>query len=508
MKGAVAAGHRLTAQTAAEVLKAGGNAFDAAVAAFFTTCVCEPVLSSLSGGGFLLARDRRGRTRLFDFFTHTPRVKVPPQALDFYRVTVDFGSTTQDFHIGMGASATPGTVSGMFSVNEALGTMDMRELVQPAVELARTGVEVDAFLAYLLGLVSPMYKTESLAPLFAGPDGRELVTPGDVMKNPDLAEVMEVLAREGRDLFYRGEIARGIQNLCEGRGHLRYEDLTNYATVERVPLSVKYRDHHLFTNPPPSAGGTLIGFGLNLLSHFDMSGFEFGSVDHIRMLAEVLVRTSAARAEHFTEGPHSGLLDQELVESYQRQVADVTASYKGTTHVSVVDAAGNIAALTVSNGEGCGELLPGTGIVMNNMLGEEDLNPAGFHRWNTDERMSSMMAPGLLLDRDGGMTALGSGGSNRIRTAILQVVSNIVDFHQSAEAAVDSPRIHIETEVLNIEPGLAGGRSRDLLDAFPEHRLFEQPNMFFGGVHTAGVSPSGHFHGYGDARRNGAAIVV
>lgn len=507
-KGAVAAGHRLTAQTAADVLESGGNAFDAAVAAFFTMCVCEPVLASLSGGGFLLARENGGDTRVFDFFTHTPRHKAPPQSLDFYCVTVDFGSAQQDFHIGAGASATPGTVSGMFSVNEALGSMDMRDLVQPAAELARRGVDVDEFQAYLLRLVSPMYRTESLAPLFAGKDGRELVSTGDVMTNPDLAQVMEVLALEGRDLFYRGEIARGIQAFCEGRGHLRYEDLLNYQTIVRAPLAVKYRDHLLFTNPPPSAGGTLIGFGLNLLRNFDLSRYGFGEADHIRLLAEALVRTSAARAEHFHDGPHSGLLDEALIDSYRRQVSKVTASYKGTTHISVVDGRGNIAAMTVSNGEGCGELLPGTGIVMNNMLGEEDLNPTGFHCWNTDERMSSMMAPSVLVDKQGGMTALGSGGSNRIRTAILQVVSNMVDFGQSAEAATASPRVHIETEVLNLEPGLSGGNDPSLLEAFPQHRLFEAPNMFFGGVHSAGIDASGSFSGNGDPRRNGAAIVV
>lgn len=507
-KGAVAAGHQLTARTAAEILESGGNAFDAAVAAFFTMCVCEPVLSSLGGGGFLLARENRGDTRVFDFFSHTPKIKASRESLDFYRVTVDFGSAQQDFHIGVGACATPGTVSGMFSVNQTLGSMDMRELVQPAVELARRGVEVNEFQAYLLELVSPMYQTESLAPLFAGQDGRELVATGEVMKNPDLAQVMDVLALEGRDFFYRGEIARGIQGLCRDRGHLDYEDLVEYQTLVRSPLAVNYRDHLLFTNPPPSAGGTLIGFGLKLLGNFDLGGYDFGAPDHIRLLAEVMTSTSAARAEHFNDGPHSGLLDEALIESYRRQVSNVTACYKGTTHISVIDASGNIAAMTVSNGEGCGELLPGTGIVMNNMLGEEDLNPAGFHRWCTDERMSSMMAPGVLLDKRGGMTALGSGGSNRIRTALLQMVSNMVDFGQSAGVATASPRVHIETEVLNLEPGLAGGNDPALLQTYPQHRLFEAPNMFFGGVHSAGVDSSGRVYCNGDPRRNGAAVVV
>jgi gamma-glutamyltranspeptidase/glutathione hydrolase len=508
VKGAVAAGHPLTAETAAEVLRSGGNAFDAAVAAFFTMCVCEPVLSSLGGGGFLLARESGGRIRVFDFFTHTPRVKQPPRSLDFRRVTVDFGSAQQDFHIGVGAAATPGTVSGMFSVNETLGTMDMRELVQPSVSLARGGVDVNEFQAYLLRLVSPMYKTDSLAPVFSGPDGKELVAPGDVMRNPDLAQVLEVLAAEGRDLFYRGEIARGIEAMCDGRGHLSYADLAGYRTEMRAPLSIGYRDHVLFTNPPPSAGGTLIGFGLNLLGHFDPSRYRFGEFRHIQLLAEVLTRTSAARADHFRDGPHAGLLDADLVASYMQQVSKVTASRNGTTHISVVDADRNIAAMTVSNGEGCGEMLPGTGIVMNNMLGEEDLSPEGFHRWKSNERMSSMMAPSLLMDGSGGMTALGSGGSNRIRTAILQVVSNMVDFGQSAEIATINPRIHIETEVLNLESGLAGGDDPALRAAFPQRRVFEHRNMFFGGVHSAGVGRSGRYHSNGDPRRNGAAIVL
>ena len=122
--------------------------------------------------------------------------------------------------------------------------------------------------------------------------------------------------------------------------------------------------------------------------------------------------------------------------------------------------------------------------------------------------MSSMMAPGVLVDAHGGVTALGSGGSNRIRTAILQVVSNMVDFGRTAEEATDSPRIHIESEVLNIEPGFPGGRSRELLDTYPQHCLFDRPNMFFGGVHSAGSTAGRGYHAYGDPRRAGAAIVL
>ena len=509
MKGAVAAGHELTAHTAAEVLRSGGNAFDAAVAAFFTMCMCEPVLASLGGGGFLLARDRRGQSRIFDFFTHTPRRKSSGKDVEFYPVTVDFGSAQQVFHIGLGASATPGAVSGMFSINTELGSMSMRELIQPAVDLAHNGVVVNEFQSYLLQLVSPIYMTGSMLPLFSSTaDHRQLAASGELIRNPDLAQFLEILAIEGSELFYRGEIARDIQRLCEGRGHLGYEDFTAYHTIARRPLSMKYRDRVLYTNPPPGAGGILIAFGLSLLQHFDLPAYRFEGYDHLRLLAEVLVKTSAARARHFVDGPDTGFLDADLVAAYRQEVHGVTAASKGTTHISVVDGFGNMAAMTVSNGEGCGELVPGTGIIMNNMLGEEDLNPGGFHGWRTNERMSSMMAPCILLDKSGGASAFGSGGSNRIRTAILQVVSNMVDFGLSAEAAITNPRIHIETDVLNMESGFRSEAYDALGEDFPQHRLFEGTNMFFGGVHSVSVDPKGRFSSTGDPRRSGVGLIV
>ena len=252
-----------------------------------------------------------------------------------------------------------------------------------------------------------------------------------------------------------------------------------------------YRGRRFYTNPPPSAGGILITFGLNLLKQVDLGKSGYGSYEHMRTLAEILLRTSAARVEHFAQGPHHGLLDETLLERYRREIYKTTSAFKGTTHVSVIDRRGNIATMTVSNGEGCGELVPGTGFMLNNMLGEEDLNPGGFHRWNTNERMSSMMAPSILQDERRSLTALGSGGSNRIRTAILQVVSNITDFGFDLELAITQPRIHIETEILNVEAGLPHGTIDRLVREFSEHRLFDQANMFFGGVHAVHLDSTG-----------------
>ena len=510
MKGAVATGHSITTGTAAEVLRAGGNAFDAAIAAFFAACVCEPVLASLGGGGFLLARDNTGRTKVFDFFTHTPLEKRAEGDIDFYPVTVDFGSAQQEFHIGLGSCATPGVIRGMYAVHKELGLMPMKHLIRPAVELARNGVEVDPFQAYLLQLVSPIYSTKSALPLFSSPaDRRQLIAPGDLSKNTELADVMESLALEGEDLFYRGEIAQAIVRLCGDKGHLTYKDLVGYQTIVRNPLSTEYKGHHFYTNPPPSAGGILITFGLNLLKHIDLRQGGYGNYEHIRTLTEIMLRTSAARVEHFTEGPpNHGLLDDDLLELYRKEIYKTTRAYKGTTHVSVIDGQRNIAAMTVSNGEGCGELVPGTGMMLNNMLGEEDLSPGGFHRWGTNQRMSSMMAPSILQDQNGSLTAFGSGGSNRIRTAILQVVSNIADFGLDLESAIAKPRIHIETEVLNVETGLPSDTTNRLTHEFSEHRIFNKANMFFGGVHAVHLESGGGVICMGDPRRNGVGVIV
>lgn len=510
MTGAVAAGHRLTADAAAEVLRDGGNAFDAAIAGFFTACVCEPVLASLGGGGFLLARDAAGTVKVFDFFTQTPRRKVPANVVDFYPVTVDFGSAQQDFHIGLGACAAPGAVSGMFTLHRELGSVPLRTLIQPAAELARNGVVVDPFQAYLLQLVAPIYSTQSALPLFSSPaDRQRLVAGGDVSKNAEAADVMESLAIEGEDLFYRGEIASTIVNICRDRGHLDYDDLREYRTILRQPLCTEYQGRRFYTNPPPSAGGVLISFALNLLNEVALKTMGFGSYPHLRTLAEILRKTSEVRARHFVDGPHAGLLDDELVRLYRQEVDAAAASYKGTTHISVIDKDKNVAALTVSNGEGCGELVPGTGIMLNNMLGEEDLNPAGFHGWEVNQRMSSMMAPSMMLDGRGGVTALGSGGSNRIRTAVLQVVSNLADFDLDLETAVANPRIHLESDVLNMEvTGLDGSAVGGLTRDFPDHRLFEQPNMFFGGVHVVEADARGGVRSFGDPRRSGVGIMV
>ena len=512
-KGAVAAGHGLTANAAEEVLRAGGNAFDAALAALCAACVAEPVLASLGGGGFMLALPAGERPRLYDFFVQTPGRRLPADGLDFRRIEVDFGETTQAFRIGRGAAAVPGVVRGLFEVHEALGRMPLREVVRPAVDLASRGVEVSAYQAYLLGVVRATFTAtgESLAIFGSRERAGELIGEGERLVQPELADTLDTLSREGPDLFYRGEIASALVRDMAAGGLVGIRDLAQYRLERREPLAVKRRACRVFTNPPPSSGGVLIAFGLDLLGSAALAGLDFGSHRHLAFVVRAFELTLEARNAALGAGDghalDASMLRADFVDLYRERIAPCPEAARGTTHISVIDAGGNLAALTVSNGEGCGYVIPGTGIVMNNMLGESDLNPGGFHRWREDQRMSSMMAPSAVCGPDGRLLALGSGGSNRIRTAMLQVLVNLIDFELPLEEAVHAPRVHFEDALLSVEGGFDPERLRPLLDAYPEHRLWGERNMFFGGTHCVLAEGSG-FRAVGDPRRGGVGLLV
>ncbi|MDH3282264.1 MAG: gamma-glutamyltransferase [Gammaproteobacteria bacterium] len=510
--GVVAAGHPVTVGAADQVLRAGGNAFDAAVAAFFAACVAEPVLASLAGGGFVLAGFPSGRCKLFDFFVQTPqRART---GIDFHPIQVDFGSAQQEFHVGMGACATPGCVRGILQMHASLGRMPLAELVSPACQAAREGVAVNRLQAYIFHLVQGIYATDHARQHlpFAGPAG-PVPGEGDVVRSPDLADVIESLAIEGESLFYRGEIAARIVDLCDTHGgHLSIADLRDYAVEVRDPLRIAFRDMHIITNPGPSTGGLLMGFGLRLLESLS-ADIEFGSYAHLRLLAEAMQQTSDARLRYLNETAGADdqaarrLLDPVFLQQYRECVVHRTRALSGTTHVSIMDGMGNVASMTVSNGEGNGYVVPGTGVMLNNMLGEQDLNPTGFHKWRPNQRLCSMMAPTLARLAGGRTIATGSGGSNRIRTALLQVVLNLAHFGRDLETAIHAPRIHLEDAELNMEGGIADNVVTRLAAEFPEHRVFGALNLFFGGAHSVGRDRCGGFQGVGDPRRGGVSSV-
>lgn len=509
-KGVVAAGHEATAIAAEQILQEGGNAFDAVVAAHFVACVAEPVLASLGGGGFLVAHDSTGENLVYDFFVQTPIHKVTADNLDFFPIAADFGTAEQEFHIGRGAAATPGSVKGMFTIQRDLCSMPMTELVQPAIELARRGVRINDFQSYIMHIVHPILSATTAArDLFCDKDSGQALTTGTEFSSIQFADCLDVLAQEGDALFYQGEIAQLIATTSRDGGHLRMEDLASYQVHKRRPLSLAYQDHTILSNPPPSSGGILIGFGLQLLQGLLSSYDSPMDSDYLDRLVRVMGQTNKARIDgRLKQGATNEdfRLDESLLSAYREAILGRSASLRGTTHVSVMDGQGNIASLTVSNGEGCGHVIPETGIMLNNMLGEEDLNPDGFQDWRNNERMTSMMAPSILLSNTRRL-AIGSGGSNRLRSAILQVIVNLLDFEMPLEQAVSCPRIHYENDLLSIEQGFDSNVLDELLARYPQHHLWPQHNLFFGGTHCVQQDQHG-FSGYGDLRRGGHAIVV
>ena len=526
-KGIIAAGSEKTAEAGAELLRAGGNAVDAAVGAAFASFMSEPTLVAPGGGGFgLVFRHHDARTWLYDFFVDFPgRGLTPgsrPDPVDFYSITVNYGPAHQVFHIGRGSVATPGLIAGLCRMQKDLGRLPLRVVLEPAIEFARNGVPVGDFGAYVGDLLYDIFAAdEALARLFGAPDA--FLNPTYCYKNPELADTLEALAREGSDLFYKGEVAKAIVRDQQTHGGLlTTEDLANYRVILRQPLHQHYRQYEFFTNPPPSRGGALIAFSLALLEEYDLARFPLGSAEYLELLAEVMRQTNLARPLFDATGDADTFLSSENIQDNAAELArrlqahwrehphdlPPPVEHSNTSHISVLDGHGNLVALTTTAGETPGFVVPGTGLILNNILGEADLHPDGFLRGEPGKRIGSMMAPTVVL-RDGEpVLAVGSGGANRIRSAILQVFLNYTDFGLSLKEAVEAPRIHFETNALQMEAGYSRVAIEKLRRWGYDVNVWPTRHMFFGGAHSVGRSPSGDFEGAGDSRRAGAVVQV
>jgi gamma-glutamyltranspeptidase/glutathione hydrolase len=480
---AVASGHPATTAAAVEVLAAGGNAFDACVAGGFAAAAAEPTLTSLGGGGFLLSRTAEGEEVLFDFFVDTPGLDAPPaDRLDFEEVVVRFSGADQGFHVGLASVAVPGCLAGWLHAHRRLGRLPLDAVTGPARALARAGVEVNDQQAYLLRLLEPILTRTPEAAAIVAPGGRVLGR-GERLVNPELSDFLGSLDARG---FAAPDLAGAIGDaMARGGGLLTTTDLAAYTVVERPPLAVSWRGHRLLTNPPPAFGGELVALGLLELEDSTRWPAEVGSAAHAVALAEAMVATEEARAT----GTVAGALARRR-------------STGGTTHISVVDAEGNAASMTSSNGEGSGWVFPGTGVLANNMMGEDDLHPAGFHAASPGVRVASMMAPSLVVGPDGAIElVVGSGGSKRIRTALLQVIAGVVDQDRPTEEAVVAPRMHWDGQHLHLEPGWSDAAVEALAARWPLTRWTE-PDLYFGGVQAAAPGRAA-----ADPRRGGSTYV-
>jgi gamma-glutamyltranspeptidase/glutathione hydrolase len=474
MSGVVAAGHPESAEAGAATLRAGGNAVDAAVASVLASFAVESPLTGFGAGGFM-AVHHRGETTLLDFFVAVPGLDGTPRTGELEPIDVVFDAeTTQTFFVGPVSCGVPGTPAGLVEALRRFGSMPLAELVKPAIRLAREGAPVNHEQAYILEILEPIHERLAGTRDLYAPEGRTL-REGETFRFEELAEALERFAVEGVAPFYRGELAATLSDfVVENGGTLGRGDLAAYAAIERTPVRAEFRGTEVLTNPQPSSGGTLIAYSLDVLERL---------------------------------GPASG--PEQLVEAMDaanRHRADLLGS---TTHISVIDAEGMCAAVTCSNGSGSGVLVPGTGVILNNMLGEEDLNPFGFHQGKPGSRVTSMMAPTVVLLDGEVILAVGSAGSNRIRSAILQTVVRVVEQGMGPAEAIAAPRLHFEGGVVQAEPGIDPEALGRLEARGVSVARRPEINLFFGGVQAVARDPqTGELSGGGDPRRGGAVAYA
>jgi gamma-glutamyltranspeptidase/glutathione hydrolase len=497
--GAVAAGSPLTVEAGLTALKAGGNAVDAAIAASLMACVAEPLLTGLGGAGLAMIRFGEEVT-CCDLFTNAPGLGRGAQQTPEPMTTVmlDFGPTTQRFHVGASSVAPPGIPAGLWAMHAQYARLPMPVLAAPAVRAAREGYEVPMGFERVGELLWAIQELSEESSRLFGPGGKRPWRAGDHFQCADLGDSIERYATAGPRWFQDGEMAQKLLRAVAGGGAITPEDLAAYTPVMRRALHSRYRGADIWVPGPPSVGGILVLHALEILERGGLMPAAL-TADEVRRIGRAMQQVETTRDENF----YGWLVQDGNAESFVEALRSPGSQPGHTTHISVIDESQNMVSITTSLGETAGLCIPGTGLSLNNFLGEEDVNPPHAPR-PPGERLYTMCSP-TLLRHGNHHYALGSGGSSRIRSAILHGAVYLLDHGMHPSAAVQAPRAHVEFGHLHVE---TDGRPAACMDALASAsplpvRSFEGANMFFGGLHIAGAV-NGSFVGAGDPRRSGS----
>lgn len=469
----IATGNYQSTKAAADILDQGGNAYDAILAALFMSFVYEPLLSSPGGGGYLLAKPHNKPANILDFFAHTP-INKQASNKDFYPIQGDFGETSQEFHIGMASAATPGVPAGIFAIHENYGSMPLIDIAEASIKKAKSGMEVSQLHAEVIQILSPILKYSDYATKTFSNKNQQFLTQGEIKTNSHLASFLYNLANNPKDWFYFDDPAvKIVSDMKKNNGLLSQQDFEFYQVNIRKPLSSTLNNWNIVTNAAPTTGGYLI---TEQLKHALNNPTECTNEKLIAAMK------------------HADQLKQK--QSFQ--------SSKGTSHMSIIDQQGNVASLTVSNGEGCGYMVPECGFMLNNFLGEEDINTQGFFNFDENTRMASMMSP-TIIENANQKIALGTGGSNRIKTAMFQVIWRLIAENKPLDHAINHPRFHYENGILDIEKGFSDSEITELSKRYQKINQWQQRSLYFGGINAVVKGESEL--AIGDSRRNGVGLV-
>ena len=534
-KGMVASRSAIASEVGAKILASGGNAIDAAVSVGFALAVTYPSAGNLGGGGFMVIRLADGQVVANDHREKAPGRATRDMYLDANGEIVDGLSTKS--HL---ASGVPGTVAGLIDVLEAYGSMELVEVIQPAIDLARDGFMLDEDLAgQFKRRLESFSKYPASLEVFSS-DGEPYET-GDRFSQPDLAATLERIKLAGKKGFYAGETADLIvAEMKNGGGIISIADLEDYESKWRKPIMGDYRGYKLVSMPPPSSGGVLLVQMLNMLEPYDLGKLGVGSSEVIHLMIEAERRAYADRAEHlgdsdFYDVPIETLISKdyarERFSDFDPNKASVSADiFAGaaakegleTTHASVIDAMGNAVAYTTTLNLSYGSkiVVSGAGFLLNNEMDDfsaKENSPNAFGLLGREanaiepgKRMLSSMTPTIILKNEKPLLVTGSPGGSTIITTVLQIVSNVIDHEMNLAEAVSAGRFHHQWQPDRVihEKNAFSDVTRGELIKMGHKNLNEVPAFYGGGIGDGNsvMSIDSGFQGMADPRNNGAAI--
>ena len=534
MKGIVVCPQPRAADVGAEILTAGGNAFDAALATAFAQMVVDPFMCGLGGmGTFQFFHAESGENGMIDFHARAGALVTPEMWMNDVRGRTEISGYTlfDDFRSELGYTSilTPGTVAGFGAVHERFCTKPLEQLVAPAIQLAREGTPVGCFahdflsrpmMAGVPGGVQRVSATEECKGLHLKADGT-LYRVGEVHKNPGMARTFERIAAEGPRGFYTGELGADVAaDLAANGSFVTADDLANYKARAGVPVKGTYRGYDVSSNPPPGSGVTLIAM-LQILEHFDLAAEGHGSAHHIDLVARAMSAAHADRNQYladpdFTDVPVAMLTSAERATEWAEKIKAGEFLGDGqeeppscTTHISIADQAGNAVSCTHTLGTGSGVVTPGMGFIYNNSMKLFDPYPGSSNSIQAGKARTTGMVPTMLF-RDGKpVIVVGAPGGSVIISAVLQAIINIVDFGMSPLEAVTVPRIHCEGGAIHAEARVQGSVCRELADMghdVKQTAISLDPVM--SRAHVVQFMPDGSWRGGADPRGGGGMAIA
>lgn len=529
-RGVVTANHPLGAAAGAQMLAAGGNAFDAAIATLFALNVVEPMMVGFFGAGWMNLRLANGRSHIIDNYSTAPAAATPDLYTPLSDSWPDYMETVGAKNkLGYLAVGVPGTLKAWAEVLERFGTFDLATVMQPAIHHAQHGFRATHYLRDCILYMQPeLEQFPETAKTFL-PNG-QAPHAGDLIRQPDLAESLRTIANEGIDVLYGGSLGQTIiDDIQQNGGIMTLDDLLSYRTIERDFVRGSYRGYDILVPSPPCSGGVHILQILQLLEGFDVAAMGFGTADSIHLLAECLKIAFTDRAAHMGDPDlapvpvewliSSGYANQrrgdiDLVKASQpapgvppsAESSNTALAY--TTHITVADANGNIACMTqtINHLFGSKVTVPGTGILLNNTMALFDPHPNQANSVASGKRMVSSMSPTIVLKNGRPFLALGTPGGVRIFPSVLQAIVNVIDHGMTLQEAVEAPRIWTQGQELEVEPAIGTAVRAQLTQR--GHTILEVPAVAGGmnGVHFD--QDTGLIHGAACWRADGSPVAL